>query len=317
MIRSAISTPAGLATVDGKLEDDAVWIDLTGATSAERAEAEHLLDIALPSRVRMRAIEPSSRLVVGDGALIMTFTGLARNQADPGVPVTCVLKPAQLVTVKEGEAETFDRTRRAVATTADLEAHDVFVMLVEETVDEISDRLASLGTEIDRVTAVIFNSDPKVRRSRRRVQRTMGELGRSGTQIMRLQDSLTSLQRLKVFMEQHRERIAPQIEDRSAINAIGSDIHALSELAEALDAKIDFLLDAMLGLIALDQNQIMMVLSLTAAMFLPATLISSIFGMNFASMPGLTWHHGFLICIGVMLVASLTIGAIFRWRRWM
>lgn len=85
----------------------------------------------------------------------------------------------------------------------------------------------------------------------------------------------------------------PHLDDPAALGVIGADIKALSDLAEALDAKIEFVLDAMLGLLALDQNQIMMVLSLTAVMFLPATLISSIFGMNFETMPGLTWHHGF------------------------
>lgn len=316
MIRSAISTPNGLASIDGELHGDAVWIDLTEPTAAERTAVEKALAITLPSRVHMRAIEPSSRLVVGNDALTMTFTGLARNPSDPGVPVTCILKQGQLVTIRLAEAQPFDTARDNVAGDVGLEAHDVFVMLVEETIDEISDRLTSLGGEIDRITARVFSPDTKARRSRRRVQRTMTELGRAGTQIMRLQDSLTSLQRLKAFMEQHADRVAPQMDDRTAISAIGADVHALSELAEALDDKIDFLLDAMLGLIALDQNQIMMVLSLTAAMFLPATLISSIFGMNFTQMPGLTWHHGFFISLGVMAFASIAIGLIFRWRRW-
>ena len=316
MIRSATATPTGLESVEGSLDPGAVWIDLTGPTAEERAAVEAALSITLPSRVHMRAIEPSSRLVAAGDALTMTYTGLARDPAAPGVPVTCVLKGTQLVTVKEEEAEPFGETRRQIAQEAGLEAHDVFVMLVEESIDDISNRLTTLAGEIDRIAARVFNPDTKARRSRRRVQRTMGELGRAGTQIMRLQDSLTSLLRLKAFMEQHGDRVAPQMEDRTAISAIGADLRALSEFAEALDGKIDFLLDAMLGLITLDQNQIMMVLSLTAAMFLPATLISSIFGMNFTQMPGLSWHHGFLICLGVMGFASVAIGLVFRWRRW-
>ncbi|MEO1102840.1 MAG: CorA family divalent cation transporter, partial [Pseudomonadota bacterium] len=137
------------------------------------------------------------------------------------------------------------------------------------------------------------------------------------TQIMRIQDSLTSLQRLSLFIDQHREQIAPHLDNRNAMKALSADIHALSEFAEALDTKIEFLLDAMLGMITLDQNQIMMVLSLIAAMFLPATLISSIFGMNFASMPVLQWHHGFFLSLGAMVLAAGVVATIFRWRRWM
>ncbi|MEM6762993.1 MAG: CorA family divalent cation transporter, partial [Pseudomonadota bacterium] len=148
-------------------------------------------------------------------------------------------------------------------------------------------------------------------------QLMMKRLGHRGMTIMRIQDCLTSLKRLSLFMERHLERIAPHENDRAPITALGADIRALSDFAIALDAKIEFLLNAMIGLIALNQNKITLVLSLTAAMFLPATLISSIFGMNFVDMPGLTWHHGFFICVGVMVAAAIFVGVIFRWRRWM
>ena len=157
---------------------------------------------------------------------------------------------------------------------------------------------------------------PAERRSTKRVHALIKELGRYGTQIMRLQESLASLQRLGVFIDQHHEQVVPHLSGRRGDLALRADVRALSEFADAVDSKIDFLLNAMLGMIALDQNQIMMVLSLTAAMFLPATLISSIFGMNFAVMPGLSWHHGFLMSIAAMVIASLVVWLIFRWRPW-
>lgn len=317
MIRSAVPSPTGLVAVEGKVDPAAIWIDLTEPTKEERAAVEAALAITLPSRVRMRAIEPSSRLVAAGDLLMMTYTGLARDPSDPGVPVTCLLKGNRLVTIKAVEAEPFDTTREQACQEPGLEAHDVFVMLVAESVEDIADRLEALSAEIDRVTAEIFDADEKARRSRRRNHRVMRALGRLGTQLMRLQDSLTSLHRLGSFIEQHRQRIAPQLEDQNATASLSGDIHALSEFAETLDAKIEFLLDAMLGLIALDQNQIMMMLSLMAAMFLPATLISSIFGMNFAQMPGLTWNHGFLLSLLAMVFAAILVGAVFRWRRWM
>lgn len=317
MIVSALATPTGLATVTGKLEPEAVWIDLTEPTADEQAEVEHALGLKLPSRVRMRAIEPSSRLVAKDHVLEMIFTGLARDRAAPGVPITCLLTPDRLVTLKPEDAEPFDETRRVAAEDPDIAAHELFVTLVEESIDEISDRLQELSSGIDAVTTRVFGADTLARRSRKRTQATMQSLGRQGTEIMRLQDSLTSLQRLAHFMDQNRHRIVPHLDDPGAIAVLGADIKALAELAEALDAKIEFVLDAMLGLLAIDQNQIMMALSLIAAMFLPATLISSIFGMNFQQMPGLSWHFGFFICIGVMVVTAIGIAVVFRWRRWL
>lgn len=195
MIVSALSTPTGLATVPGKFEPDAVWVDLTEPTAAEKAEVEHALDITLPDHVRMRAIEPSSRLVAGEGGLVMTFTGLAKNRGAAGVPITCLLTPQRLVTLKPGEAEPFDDTRAQAAQDPDIDAHDLFIMLVEESVDAISDRLQGLSNAIDEVTTHVFHADTMARRSRSRTQNTMRALGRHGTEIMRLQDSLTSLQR--------------------------------------------------------------------------------------------------------------------------
>lgn len=316
MLFSAVGTPGGIRALEGRVERDAVWIDICAPTPAERVEVEHATGVELPSRVRMRAIEPSDRLVAHPGLLEMAFTSVANSTGKPSVPIACILTQGRLITVHERELRPIDATRAFVECHADLTPQDIFLMIVEETVDEIGDGLEMLGSDIDMIAARIFAGDPQKHASTKRVHRLIQELGRHGTQIMRLQECLASLERLGIFMEQHREAVMPHARPHGT-GGLHADVHALAEFAEAVDSKIDFLLNAMLGMIAVDQNQIMMVLSLTAAMFLPATLISSIFGMNFASMPGLSWHHGFLLSIGAMLVAAGVVWTVFRLRRWM
>ncbi|MEM9221022.1 MAG: CorA family divalent cation transporter [Pseudomonadota bacterium] len=320
MIRSIVRTENGFEPREGLAIQNAIWIDLIAPTAEERELAAQSLGISLPLRVRMRAIEPSSRLVDTDGKLVMTFSGVAQATTIPASPVTCILADGVLITVHSADSAPFEAAREFATNpshASDLKAHDIFIDLVESSVEVVADRLEMLGAEIDQIAAQIFDPDSRKRRARTRVQSIMKRLGFRGTQIVRLQDSLTSLQRLSVFMEQHASTITPHLDNESAVAALRADVRALAEFAEALDAKIEFLMDAMLGMITLDQNEIMMLLSVVAAMFLPATLIASIFGMNFPAMPVLKWHHGFFISIGGMAIAAIIVGFVIRWRRWL
>ncbi|WMS43617.1 CorA family divalent cation transporter [Acuticoccus sp. MNP-M23] len=316
MIWSLVAGLEGPSLKEG-LEPAASWIDLDKPTAAERAAVESALELTLPSRVRMRSIEPSNRLVVAQEYVAMTYSGASRCEDGSNERVTCILAPNYLITLRTAEDDAIATVRAYAERTPGAQPHDLFIVLVDATVGYLADRLEALGAEIDRISGDVFHPDPQDRRTRREVQEIMRNLGRIGTEILRLQDALTSNKRLVLFMEQHRRLIAPDLDDRNAINVLGSDIDAINQLANALDGKVDFLLNALLGLITLDQNQIMMVLSLIAAMFLPATLISSIFGMNFVDMPGLSWHHGFLLCVAGMVMAAISVWLIFHWRRWM
>jgi len=317
MIWSLVKNRQGGHELKDGVHADAVWIDINDPTPEDRAAVETALGIALPSHVRMRAIEPSSRLVVEQQYVEMTYSGASRCEDGSNAPVTCILSRDCLITLRTAEDEAIEVVRAFAERTPDAGPHDLFIILVDATVEFLGDHLGTLGAEIDGISGTVFHPDPKIRRSRREVQTVMHTLGRIGTEIMRLQDALTSVKRLVLFMQQHRHLIAPHLDDRNAIAILGSDIDAITNLANALDGKVDFLLNALLGVITLDQNQIMMVLSLIAAMFLPATLISSIFGMNFVDMPGLSWHHGFILCVATMAMAAVTVWIIFHWRRWM
>ncbi len=316
MIWSLVPGPDGLSLNEG-LDPAALWIDLDTPSPEERAEVERALGITLPSHVRMRALEPSSRLVAAPEYVEMTYSGASRYEDGTNAPVTCILSARRLITLRTAEDGPVDAVRTFAARTPEAGAHDLFLILVDATVEFLATHLERLSTDIDRISGEVFHPDPKVHRSRSEVQAVMRRLGRIGTENLRMADALTSSRRLVLFMDQHRKFIAPDLEDLNAISVLGSDIDALRHLSNALDGKVDFLLNALLGLITLDQNQIMMVMSLIAAMFLPATLIASIFGMNFVDMPGLSWHHGFFLSLGAMGVTAASVWLFFHWRRWM
>lgn len=306
--------------IDGPLPPETVWVDLVDPTEAEIGRVEALCGIRIPARGKLEEIETSSRLFESDDALFMTVSVIARDPSVHSlVPVTLILAGDRVVTLRAHGALGFPVVaRKAVrAQTAPITARDIFFGLVDAIVDRLADRLEEIGREIDAVSAAVFESDTRTRRSGRRVHRLIKSLGRHGSDILRVRDSLMSLERFGLFITANAERIVVGEADRGRLQMLVRDFKSLVEYTDALDNKVTFLLDAVLGLVDLDQNQIMKIISMMGAVFLPPTLISSIYGMNFEDMPALSWHYGFLMTLGLMGLTVAVAAVLFRWRRWL
>ena len=95
------------------------------------------------------------------------------------------------------------------------------------------------------------------------------------------------------------------------------DVHSLSDHAAYLSHKIQFLLDAMLGVVTIEQNNVIKIFSVAAVGLMPPTLIASIYGMNFKHMPELDWYFGYPIAIVLMIVAAALPYYFFKWKKWL
>lgn len=306
--------------IDGPLPRETVWVDLVEPTAAEIGRVEALCGIDIPSEEQLREIETSSRLFEDDGALYMTVSVLSRDaEIARLIPVTAILAGERIVTLRGHGALAFPVVaKKAVrAQSTPVTSRDIFFGLLDAIVDRIADRLERIGHAIDEVSADVFESDARTRRSGERVHAMIKSLGRHGSEILKVRDSLMSLERLSVFAATAADRIALDARDHDRIKSLGRDVKSLAEYTNSLDNKVTFLLDAVLGLVDLDQNQIMKIISMMGAVFLPPTLISSIYGMNFQDMPALSWHYGFLATLGMMLLTVAAAALMFRWRRWL
>jgi magnesium transporter len=297
-----------------------VWLDLVSPTAEEEAEVEQRLGIGIPTREEMQEIEISSRLYVEDNAIFMTATLPARTDSDDLEmgPVAFVLANGKLITVRYHEPRAFKTfpQRAEKAALGCTSGEVVLVNLLEATSDRIADILERAEQDVDVLSRNIFAAEPEssVRPDLRNV---LQQVGRKGDLCSHIRDCLLSLQRLAGFLGHVLTQRDVDKELRGRVKTLARDAESLGDHASFLSQKITFLLDATLGMIAIEQNNIIKIFSIAAGVFLPPTLIASIYGMNFRVMPELSWAYGYPLAGVLMLVSALLPLWYFRRRGWL
>lgn len=296
----------------------AVWLDLVHPEAAEERAVESVLGMNIPTREEMQEIEISSRLYLEDGGAFMTAILPAHADGDDPemAPVSFVLTPNRLVTIRYHEPRAFASfPPRAERTAMDMpDAMSVLVALLEAVVDRLADILERAGRDIDAISRSIFRRSDGASGDNRKV---LEQLGRKGDLTSNIRDSLLTLERLSGFLAHvvTQRKSAKDIKER--VKTLSRDIRSLLDHAGFLAQKITFLLDATLGLINIEQNAIIKIFSVAAVIFLPPTLIASIYGMNFEHMPELSWRLGYPFALGLMVVSAILPYAYFKRRGWL
>lgn len=300
---------------------DVLWIDLVEPTREEDRKLEKFLGISIPTREEMEDIEPSELLYNEDGARYMTARLLCRADSEtPGLTgVTFILKENVLVTVRYDEPRSFAMyaARACRPGGGSLTSEGVLSGLIETISDRAADVLQMAGEKIDAVSRAVFDAKGNPGKRAEQYQTVLKTLGRLGELISKQRESLVSVERILLFLSvSYRAAHVPK-ELRDSVRATQRDLQSLEEHATFLSNKIQFLLDATLGLVNLEQNNIIKLFSVVAVIFLPPTLIASIYGMNFKVMPELDWSIGYPAALFMMLVAAVLPYAYFRWRGWL
>jgi magnesium transporter len=295
------------------------WIDLLAPTAEEEALLESRLGVDLPTREEVQRIEVSGRLYREEGAVVMTATLPARTDSDDLLlaPVAFVLVASKLVTVRYHEPRAF-RTfpqRAATASIGCTDGETVLVALLEATVDRMADILERAEGEVDEISRGIFRTDAK-KLVQPDLMNTLQLIGRKGDLSSNLRDCLWSLQRVSGFFGHALGESGNGKELRARVKTLGHDVTSLGEHAAFLSQKVTFLLDATLGMINMEQSNIIKIFSIAAGVFLPPTLIASIYGMNFVHMPELEWVYGYPLAGVLMLASALVPLWYFKRRGW-
>jgi len=299
----------------------AVWVDLLSPTREEEISLEKILGIELPTREDMEEIEISSRLYEEDGGIFMTAQLPAYTEEENTTmgPVTFVLIGGKLVTIRYHDPKSFDlfASRAARSPIAGENGETIFIGLLETIVDRLADIIERAGRAVTPVSKGIFQSDTSRPKRAQQHRSYLETIGRAGDLISDIRDSLMTLDRAVGFYAQHIVRIEGTEDRRTRIKTITRDLHSIGDHAGFLSGKITLLLDATLGMIGIEQNGIIKIFSVAAVVFLPPTLVASIYGMNFKHMPELEWPIGYPFAIGLMILSALLPYWFFKRKGWL
>lgn len=296
-----------------------VWIDLLTPNREEEKFIESQLGFALPTRADMVEIELSSRLYTENDAHFMTVTMIAHSDSDtidPVLdPITFVLSKQLLITIRYVEPQSFRLfdLQTEKLPTSHREPMFLLITLLDITVDRLADILELVGHRLDSYSQTIFNKRKSTKHDYHQLMQQMGGIGDLNTKA---RESLVTLRRLLTFFS---AILDPKIDKENIPHAtsITTDIIALSDHASFLSTKINFLLDATLGMVNIEQNNVIKTLSVAAVIFLPPTLIASIYGMNFHNMPELAWKYGYILTVGLMFISTWVPYKFFKYRKWL
>jgi magnesium transporter len=303
------------------LPDNAIWFDLTNPASEEDKLLERHLGIAVPTREEMQEIEVTSRLYVENGARYMTATLMYQADSDTPktTPVTFILSGHRLVTVRYDEPRPFAivSNRLARLCPASATGETVMMELLDAVIDRAADILERIGSEVDNVSHQIFEPEESAAGGSNRYYDILKTIGRKGDLTSKVRESLVSIGRLLLYLANEADITRWAKEMRAQLKGMQRDVQSLSDHATYLSNKITFLLDATLGMVSLEQNNIIKIFSVAAVVLLPPSLVASIYGMNFKHMPELEWYYGYPMALLLILLAAILPLYFFKWKKWL
>jgi magnesium transporter len=325
MLNAFAAQPQGLKRVEPgpqpDLAADLLWLDLLEPTLEEERRVEAALGVDVPTREEMKEIETSNRLYEDNGALYMTATVAAQLDTDRPVStaVTFILAGKRLVTNRYIDTKPFQQfiayAERHPA--ACQNALSILGGIIEAFTARIADILERAGNDLDGISGSIFARNGSSTPTSRDLHSMIERIGFNGELNSKARESLVSLGRLLTFVQQSGN-VEMSRGERDRFRSISRDVTSLSDHASFLGSKVSFLLEATLGLISVEQNNIIKIFSVAAVMFLPPTLIASVYGMNFHLLPDLPGRYGNFLFSVLLMVGSMGLTyAVFKRKGWL
>lgn len=309
-----------LTRKNSKLIKGSVWLDLLLPTEHELHMIQDILHINIPTQKEMKSLGLSSRLYRQAHNVYMTAFMVTdtKKQCVTYQPVTFILTPNQLITLRYIDPSPFSRFLNNLSN-HDIE-HDtpssLLLGLLETIIDRLAEHLNFLGDELEEVSKKIFETTHLFRRNSpvyyKKIIKKLGLLSDFNDKV---RESLMTFERLVSFLTQLFNDAEHNITTK--LDILNTDINSLNDYTSFISTKISFLLDTTLGLINIDQSVIIKIFTVAAVIFLPPTLIASIYGMNFTKMPELNWQWGYPLAIVLMICSAVFSYKFFKYKKWL
>lgn len=311
-------------SLEQEIPSNTIWIDIVNTSPEEELKLEQHLKINIPNQEEIKNVPVSNRLYEEQGAIFMTIT-LFLNQTDnnenlTAYNITFIICKNILITIRDTESNLFDNIIPLIKTkylTSKNACYSLLLLLLKKIINNTSAFLENMGHCLNIQNDNIICSTPGSNMCNNiNYKILLKDITNIGSTVALAHESLTTFNRMLTFISQ-LDSVSRRKEFISRIKIFLKDIEALREKANFLSTKINFLLDATLGLINIEQNNIIKIFSVVSVIFMPPTLIASIYGMNFDIIPELKWTSGYPIAIVMMLISSWLPYRFFKKKKWL
>ena len=292
------------------------------ATTGERDAAAQAAGFALPTRDDIAEIESSSRVSTADGVFYLNSPISYRDAEGRSAlaPVGFALSEHRLVTIRFAEMPVFDKFAEHFARRPCGSSAEAFAGIIEALIDRLADVLEHIAADLDMLSRQTFRVEDagqrrSTRNANRNLRRTLTSIGQSGDAIGNLPDTLLGLTRIVAYTQQSAAAWLPAaIKERLA--TVRQDLASLNDYDQQLSAKTSFLLDAVMGFISIEQNNIFKVLTVVSVVGIPPTFVVGLYGMNFKNMPEYDWAWGYPWSWALIIVSIVIPLVWFRLKDW-
>lgn len=330
MIRAYVVQDDRLVASDLAVADPlpagAVWIDLLNPTAEEDKAVEAATGTMVPTRDEMQEIEESSRFYREGGALYLTAPVLhAADTGSPGLgPITFVMTDRLLITVRYTDPSPFrlyaDNARKPGNNLVSSACEPVVILfgLIETITDRLADIVENVAQRLDAESnRLIGGGKSKKPMTTADFRAGLRLIGKEGEFLSKVRESLAGVSRLLLYLQTSMVNDGGKTQRRAWLKSLERDVQSLSDHVSYLSERTIFLLDTVVGLVSVEQNAIIKIFSVAAVVFMPPTLVASIYGMNFTHMPELEWVLGYPFAIALMIVAAVVPLLYFRSKGWL
>lgn len=307
--KGQIQTSSNLLDLDELGFDDVLWIDLFEPTGDEKRGVEAFLDTTLQSRATAEEIESSSRYSETDTTIFANTNFLIPGPDNYAMEaVSFILSEGILVTIRQVPLRTFTDMQRRLGNMNKLfpTGYHILVAILENRIDLDADMIELMAKEIAQFSKRVslgenVNED------------FLLDINQLQENTMIVRENIVDKQRM-ISSILKSDKFPRDV--HAKLNVIIKDIGSLLNHTNFSFERLEYLQNTVLGLINLDQNKIMKVLTFVSLLFMPPTLISGIFGMN-VKLPLLDSNWDFVLVIAVMLLSVFAASFVFKKRKMM
>lgn len=291
--------------------ENMIWIDLQSPTREEKEFVEKNYSVEFFTSQELQEIESSSRFIETAETIEMNL-GFLSSDAELSVQsITFILKENSLFTYRQGDLKIFAETVRRLKSSSSSEKKEhglnVFLTVLETRIDGDADLIEGINRKLNAISKELI-----AQKSLR--QDLLLGIAQLQENVMLLHETITEKQRVVSSLIRIPE--FNKIENER-LKIVLKDIASLLQHSQFSSERLEYLQNTFLGLVNIEQNQVIKIFTLVTVIFMPPTLIASIYGMNFSFIPELEWTAGYPFAVGLMIFSSLTFLWYFKKKKWL